>query len=100
MGKKGRIVKIAKGSLSIIAKNDINIYAKNINTYAAISINETGGQGVFFGTPEPPPSGMFEEISTNSEQQTLEQQATSDTGIASNDAVIEDINTTDVSRPR
>ncbi len=41
--------------MSDIAQNDINYYAKNINTYAGISINETGKQGVFFGTPEPAP---------------------------------------------
>ncbi len=35
-----------------IATGDINYYAKNINTYAAISVNETGKQGVFFGSPE------------------------------------------------
>ena len=39
-----------------IATGDINYYGKNINTYAAISVNETGKEGVFFGTPEPAPA--------------------------------------------
>lgn len=52
MGKKGQIVKIAKGTMTDIAEGDINYYGKNINTYAGISVNETGKQGVFFGTPE------------------------------------------------
>lgn len=53
MGKTGRIVKLAGGTMTDIAEKDISYYGKNINTSAAISINETGKQGVFFGTPEP-----------------------------------------------
>lgn len=55
MGRKGQIIKIAKGTITDVAEGDINYYGKNINTYAGISVNETGKQGVFFGTPEAPP---------------------------------------------
>ncbi len=53
MGKTGKIVKLAGGTMTDIARGDINYYGKNINSYAAISVNETGKEGVFFGSPTP-----------------------------------------------
>ncbi len=53
MGKTGKIVKLAGGTMTDIARGDINYYGKNINSYAAISVNETGKEGVFFGSPIP-----------------------------------------------
>ncbi len=49
----GRIVKISKGEFNQTAKKDISYYAKNINTNAAVSVNETGGDGIVFGFPKP-----------------------------------------------
>ncbi len=66
----GRIVKIAKGGFQKTAEKNISYYAKNINTNAAGSVSETGGDGIMFGTPKPAvpwemPNAEFPDYSTS-----------------------------------
>lgn len=54
----GTITKVALGTFTRIARGNINNYANVINQSAAISVNETAGEGISFGYPEDPPEQL------------------------------------------